>query len=102
MLLALLAGCISPAGLGAVPDDHKDDTPAFQRAIDQAIAEQTEVCIPPGVWNLARPPGHAGSLELTGGPIAIRGAGPGTVLRMTGPGNHRTWACLTRTTRMTW
>jgi len=94
MLLALLASCISPAALGAVPDDHKDDTPAFQRAIDQAIAEHAEVCIPPGVWNLARPPGRVGSLELTGGPIAIRGAGPGTVLRMTGPGNHRTWAVL--------
>jgi len=98
MLLALLASCIDPQGYGAVPDDHGDDAPAFQKAIDQAVAEGAEVCVGPGVWNLARPAGHVGSIELigdlTGGPIVIRGAGPRTVLRMSGPGHHRDWRGL--------
>jgi hypothetical protein len=91
MLLALLANCISPAAYGAVPDDHVDDAPAFQRAIDQAIEAHAEVCVGPGVWTFARPAGRIGSVELTGGPIVIRGAGPQTVVRMSGPGHHRDW-----------
>lgn len=94
MLLALLASCIDPAAYGAVPDDHRDDAPAFQQAIDAAIAQGGEVCVGPGVWNLARPRGQVGSLHVTGGPIAIRGAGAKTVLRMSGPGGHRDWRVL--------
>ena len=94
MLLALLASCVDPQSYGAVPDDRADDAPAFQRAIDRAIADGADVCVGPGVWNLARPAGHIGSVDLTGGPIVIRGAGPGTVLRMSGPGHHRDWAGL--------
>ena len=93
MLLALLA-CIDPATYGAVPDDHKDDAPAFQRAVDEAIESHADVCIGPGVWNLARRPGHVGAIDVTGGPIALRGAGARTVLRLTGPGQHRDWRIL--------
>ena len=94
MLLALLASCIDPQSYGAVPDDHRDDAPAFQKAIDQAIDQGAEVCVGPGVWNLARPAGYVGSVDLTGGPIVIRGAGQATVLRMSGPGHHRDWRGL--------
>jgi hypothetical protein len=94
MLLALLASCVDPVTYGAVPDDHGDDAPAFQRAIDQAIEQHAEVCIGPGVWNLARPSGRLGSVGLTGGPIAIHGAGPATVLRMSGPGHHHDWRAI--------
>ena len=94
MLLALLASCIDPQSYGAVPDDHGDDAPAFQQAIDKAVAAGAEVCVGPGVWNLARPAGHIGSVEVTGGPIVIRGAGPQTVLRMSGPGQHHDWRGL--------
>lgn len=99
MLLALLASCVSPADYGAVPDDRGDDAPAFQRAIDHAIAEHAEVCVPPGVWHLARKIGHVGSLQVVGdgaglGPVVIRGAGPRTVLRMSGPGQRRAWSVI--------
>jgi hypothetical protein len=95
MLLALLASCVSPTDYGAVPDDRGDDAPAFQRAIDHAIAEHAELCVPAGVWNLARTVGHVGSIEVLGtGPITIRGAGPRTVLRMSGPGHRREWGGL--------
>jgi hypothetical protein len=100
MLLALLASCISPTDYGAVPDDGRDDAPAFQRAIDHAIDEHAEVCVPPGVWNLARTAGHVGSIQVVGdagkpgGPIAIRGAGPRTVLRMSGQGHKRAWSVI--------
>jgi hypothetical protein len=114
MLLALLASCVSPTDYGAVPDDRGDDAPAFQRAIDHAIAEHAEVCVPPGVWNLARTVGHIGSIEILGdgggagnaagagggppgkpgGPITIRGDGVRTVLRMSGPGHRREWGVI--------
>lgn len=97
MLLGVLAtalACIDPAALGAVPDDGRDDTPAFQQAIDQAIATHAEVCIGAGVWHLARPPGRPGSLVVTGGPLTLRGAGPSTVLRMLGRGHKRDWRAL--------
>jgi hypothetical protein len=95
MLLALLASCVSPTDYGAVPDDRGDDAPAFQRAIDHALAQRSggELCVPPGVWNLARTAGHMGSIEVTG-PITIRGAGPRTVLRMSGPGHRRAWGMI--------
>jgi len=102
MLLALLASCISPADFGAVPDDRTDDSAAFQRALDKAIEDRAEVCVGPGVWNLARPAGRPGSINLIGnltsnptsGPVAIRGAGTQTVLRMSGPGHRRDWAVI--------
>ena len=100
MLLALLASCVSPTDYGAVPDDRGDDAPAFQRAIDKAIADRAEVCVPPGVWHLARAVGHIGSVQVVGGdgpglgPLTIRGAGARTVLRMSGQGHRREWGVI--------
>lgn len=94
MLLALLASCVDPAAYGAVPDDGRDDAPAFQQAVDQAIAQHAEVCVGPGVWNLARREGHVGAVDVRGGPITIRGAGKQSVLRLTGPGKKHDWRVL--------
>lgn len=98
MLLAMLAplvtGCVDPAAFGAVPNDLDDDAPAFQRAIDRAIELHQDVCVGPGVWSLERPAGRPGSLTITGGPIAIRGAGDATVLRMAGAGHQRAWRAI--------
>lgn len=94
MLLALLASCVDPAAYGAVPDDGRDDAPAFQQAVDQAIAQQADVCVGPGVWNLARREGHVGAVDVHGGPITIRGAGASSVLRLTGPGKKHDWRVL--------
>lgn len=94
MMLALLASCLDPVAYGAVPDDHRDDAAAFQRAVDQAIAASAEVCIGPGVWNLERVAGQIGSVRVTGGPVTLRGAGSSTVLRMSGPGHRGDWRAL--------
>lgn len=94
MLLALLASCVDPAAYGAVPGDGRDDASAFQQAVDQAIAQHAEVCVGPGVWNLARREGHVGAIDVTGGPITIRGAGAKSVLRLSGPGKKHDWRVL--------
>ncbi len=74
---------------GAVPNDGLPDQVAIQAAIDSAMAGSHEVCIPSGVWNLAK--SARASLRITGGPLRFYGAGPSTILRMTGDGGRGDW-----------
>lgn len=74
---------------GAVPNDGLPDEKAIQAAIDSAMAGSHEVCIPSGVWNLSK--SARASLRITGGPLRFYGAGPSTVLRMTGDGGRGDW-----------
>jgi hypothetical protein len=49
-------GCIDPSSsqYGAIANDGRDDRAAFQAAIDDAIANTKDVCIPAGTFHLAR------------------------------------------------
>jgi len=94
MVLVFLVACISPTQFGAVADDDRSDTVAFQRAVDEAITKTTNVCVGPGVWHLTRTKGQLGSLMITAGPLEIRGQGRRTVLRMTGDGNQGHWGMI--------
>ena len=65
---------LSVTDYGATGDGKTDDSPAFQRALDEvAHAGRGVVLIPPGEYRLAR----ALRAELTGPGIAIRGQGQG-------------------------
>jgi hypothetical protein len=88
-----MAACISPTSYGAVADDGKPDTAAFQQAIDVAVAKHADVCIPDGVWNIDRTPSIA-SLVISAGPLVVRGNGAKSVLRLTGKGEKRDWRLL--------
>ncbi|MCW5800914.1 MAG: right-handed parallel beta-helix repeat-containing protein [Deltaproteobacteria bacterium] len=92
-----VVACVDPADLGAVPDDDKPDTAAIQRAIDIATAEHKRVCLGRGVFLVERPPRRGqewGSLMIRSGPIEIAGAGPGTVIRMSGSGRREDWRAI--------
>ncbi|MBK7540070.1 MAG: right-handed parallel beta-helix repeat-containing protein [Myxococcales bacterium] len=85
--------CVSPLSHGAVPDDGKGDEVALQRTIAAAVAQRAAVCLPAGVFELGRAAGLA-SLVIDRGPVTLRGAGPTTILRMTGDGRRGDWRGL--------
>lgn len=89
-LLALLAACVDPIAHGARVDDGANDTPAVQAAIDRAAATGADVCLPPGVLDLAPTPGRPASL-LIDRPVSVRGSGARSVLRLSGDGGQRDW-----------
>lgn len=83
--------CYDPTDLGAVPNDGLDDRVPFQAAIDAAAAapEGGTICIPPGRFTFpTRAPlgsyNRFAVLSTHGRNITIRGAGPETVLELTG------------------
>ncbi|HEY4240992.1 MAG TPA: hypothetical protein VGM88_14310 [Kofleriaceae bacterium] len=95
MLLVVLATlCFDPAAYGGKPDDDKPDNAAIQKAVDAAEAvHDGTVCLGAGVWNVTKLPGKVGSIEVTGS-VRIRGVGPKTILRMTGPAGRHDWRAL--------
>jgi hypothetical protein len=95
MLLVFLAAatCVDPVAFGAVANDGKPDHVAIQEAVEVAQRRRVAVCLGEGVWNLERT-SRLGSITITGGPLEIRGAGPKTVLRMTGDGGRGDWRAL--------
>lgn len=48
-------GALIPAGFGAVGDGRADDGPAFQRALDAAIAGDRPLLVPPGRYRIGQP-----------------------------------------------
>jgi hypothetical protein len=99
MLLAILSvatGCVDPVTYGAKPNDGVSDVPAIDKAIEVAVQTQQPVCIGEGVWDLGPPQragkkGPIGSIIIRQGPLIIRGAGPKTILRMSGDGQKHDW-----------
>ncbi|ULG73799.1 glycoside hydrolase family 55 protein [Macrococcus brunensis] len=51
---------INVTDFGAKPDDNKDDTVAFQQAIEQAKSQPTELIVPEGVYDTNK------TIEVTG------------------------------------
>ena len=90
ILTAAAFVCINPLAHGAVPDDGKGDEGALAAAVAEAAARGGAVCLPAGVFELGRTAGLA-SLLIDRGPVTLRGAGPGTILRMTGDGRRGDW-----------
>lgn len=91
LALLVLGSCVSPLTHGAVPGDGVGDEAAIAAAIVDARATDRPVCFPAGVFELARPARWA-SLVIEGGPpVTLRGAGPATILRMTGDGRQGDW-----------
>lgn len=83
------AGCFDPVQFGAIANDGQDDRPGIQKAIDAAVAAGGgRVCIPAGRWTLTRAPvgsyNRFAALSVHSPHIEIQGAGPGTVLEVTG------------------
>jgi hypothetical protein len=89
--------CLNPVDYGAIPDDGQDDRVPTQQAINDAIAAGGgEICWPMGQFDYTRAPSggpnRLASLDLSGAKnVRLRGAGPGTVLRMLGDGGQGTW-----------
>jgi hypothetical protein len=96
LALLALASCISPLAHGAVPGDGVGDEQAISAAIAEARSKRVPVCFPPGLFELGRPVRWAslvidGGAGGKGGPVTLRGAGPSTILRMTGDGRQGDW-----------
>lgn len=81
-------GCFDPADYGAIPDNGPDDRDPAQRALDDASASGGRVCFGIGRWDLTRAPIGAynrfAALSTHGAHVEIVGAGPLTVLAMSG------------------
>lgn len=95
-MLPLLAAfaCISPVAFGAVAGDGLGDEQAIAAAIASARGLGAAVCFPAGVFELGRT-AQIASLVIEGGPpVTLRGAGPATILRMTGDGRQGDWRGL--------
>lgn len=91
LALLALASCVSPLAHGAVPGDGVGDEAAISRAIAEARARRVDVCFPAGVFELGRPARWASLVIESGAPVTLRGAGPSTILRMTGDGRQGDW-----------
>ncbi len=81
--------CVSPLAFGAVAGDGLGDEQAIAAAIVEARRANAAVCLPAGVFELARP-AQLASLVIDG-PVTLRGAGASTILRMTGDGRQGDW-----------
>jgi hypothetical protein len=88
--LAVAGSCIDPTDgiYGAIPDDSTDDRTAFQAAIDDAIAQGKQLCIPPGTFDIGfRARASGGSLDLANADhLTIAGSGHQTTIRFFGAG----------------
>jgi hypothetical protein len=83
------AGCFDPADFGASPTPGFDSRPGAQAAIDAAVAAGGgRVCFGTGRWHLTRAPigsyDRFAALSTHGAHVEITGAGPGTVLEISG------------------
>jgi len=83
------AGCFDPVDFGAQPLPGFDSRPGAQAAIDAAVAAGGgRVCFGAGRWHLTRAPigsyNRFAALSTHGAHIEITGAGPGTVLEISG------------------
>jgi hypothetical protein len=81
-------GCYAPADFGAIPDDGIDDRVPSQQALDAASVAGGRVCFGPGRWLLSRAPAGSynrfAALSTHGAHVEIVGAGPTTVLEVSG------------------
>jgi len=81
-------GCYNPADYGAIPDDGLDDRVPAQQALDDASASGGRVCFGIGRWDLSRAPvgsyNRFAALSMHGAHVEVVGAGPLTVLAMSG------------------
>lgn len=89
LFAAAAVACISPLAFGAVAGDGLGDEQAIAAAILEARQRNAAVCLPAGVFELARPVQLA-SLVIDG-PVTLRGEGASTILRMTGDGRQGDW-----------
>jgi hypothetical protein len=89
LLAAVAVACVSPLAFGAVAGDGVGDEQAIAAAIASARTTNAAVCLPAGVFELARPAKWA-SLVIDG-PVTLRGEGASTILRMTGDGRQGDW-----------
>lgn len=87
----LVPACQDPVSFGAVPNDELSDRAAIQSAISVATSgpDGGTVCIGAGRWTLEKPPINsynrfAALSTHSPNPLVIKGAGPETVLQLSG------------------
>lgn len=87
--------CISPSSFGALPDDAKDDRPAFQAFLDrQPFDRCLSICLQAGRYLISKTGGTShrrlSGLSLERSCLTLKGQGQSTVLMGTGDGGGPT------------